>query len=240
MSSFIDGVSFCDSHGYYYGNAATCKGCLISGTYYITLDELVNKPQSRSDRATSVLSIPLGADTAKKPETANLATNPDFSNDIPVKIGKSPKRGGSQKWRYKGHKLDSTNEKDRFLYLEALEERGVISELMTQFTYIIMYPVDVPANYFFFQFEQPQEIYTVDFLYRYRGYVIFEDAKGPRLTPKKKLLKPRVKADSATKAKALQEILATKDKTVFMYSVFHKGTWHYFNTKLDESDFSLE
>lgn len=184
--------------------------------------------------------IKSAAYTAKVSKMSGLATVPDLSNDIPVKVGKTPKRGGSQKWRYKGHKLDSTNEKDRFLFLEELEGQGIISGLDTQFTIIILPPVTVFANIFFDEFEQAEEKYTVDFVYKYRGYNIYEDAKGKRFTPKKKLLKPRVKDASATKAKALQEILAIRPYSVFMYSVFHKGIWHYFNTKLDESDFSLE
>jgi len=210
----------------------------------ISLEDLISDiANSLTNKATSVSSIPLGADTQERAETVNfggMATSHDFSNDIPVKIGKAPKRGGSQKWSYKGHKLDSTNEKERFLYLEALEERGIISRLDTQFEICLLPPVVVSSSHFFAEFVQPQEIYTVDFVYKYLGYNIYEDAKDKRFTPKKKLLKPRVKPASATKAKALQEILAKRSYDVFIYSVFYKSTWHYFNTKLDESKFRLE
>lgn len=173
-----------------------------------------------------------------KPKNINETTvNESVQSSLPVKIGK---RNRSQRWLYKGHKLGSTKELNRFMYLENLQERGIISQLDTQTQEIIMHPVLVPRNPLFEAYEQIQENYTADFLYYWRGYWVYEDVKDKRFTPKKRQLKPKMTASSATKCKALQEILSKRIRCIFMYSVFHNGIWHYFNTNLDESEIELD
>jgi hypothetical protein len=160
-------------------------------------------------------------------------------SEIPKPL-KQGKKARSQKWAYKGMILDSTDEKDRYLYLEAMQERGIISELSRPTAIETRPKLIVPNNSIHSRFEQRREVYTPDFAYRWGGYFILEDVKGKRFTKKLKNLKPRLHHGDANKIRDLQAILVKHPKRVFLLTVYHSGYWHYFNSNQTQIEFSLE
>lgn len=161
------------------------------------------------------------------------------SVDIPKPL-KQGKKARSQKWAYKGMVLDSTDEKERYLYLESLQAQGIISDLARPTAIETRPKLIIPANAIHSRFEQRREVYTPDFMYRWRTSYILEDVKGKRLTKKLKKLKPRLHHGDANKIRDLQAMLIKQPNRIFLLTVFHNGYWHYFNSNQTEIEFSLE
>lgn len=221
-----------------------CRSCGKSRKGNNTSVSLIAKPtQNASERPQRDLSISSGVSSAKAQEKPKLSKSRiALSDTMPVALPKT-KRQRSQKWLYKGIILDSTEEKERMLYLETLEERGIISGLIRPEAIEIRARLVVPANDIHDEFVQARERYTPDFAYSYNGYFIIEDVKGKRwikYKDKPNVLKPKLEKNVPNKIKRLQEMLVQHPKRVFLLTVYHGGMWHYFNSNQNEIEFSLE
>lgn len=180
----------------------------------------------------------MSTESPKTGQKTRLADNLAIDNPLPQKLGK---KGKSFQWAYKGMVFDSETELDRYLYLEKLEDKGLITDLARATEIELRQQLIVPSNAIHGKFTQSREVYTPDFAYRWRGYFILEDVKGKRFTPKPKhSLKPKVESATVNKYKDLQAMLVKHPKRVFLLTVYHAGYWHYFNSNQNEIQFSLE
>lgn len=202
----------CDRYTYYHGSQDSCEQC----------------------------GLPRPDKTPQKLSEWRIRDLTDSSDrDIPKQL-KRGKKARSIKWVYQGYTFDSTDEKERYLYLETLQERGILSDLKPHPETVVNPAVVVPANDIHDTIEIKEEIYTPDFAYRWRDYFILEDVKAPRFTKKRKTLKARAESSSKIKYRQLQRLLARHAKRVFMLTVYHNGIWHYFDCEQKEIQFSLE
>ena len=104
------------------------------------------------------------------------------------------KQNKQSKWHntpceYNGIKFDSHKERDRYIFLKSLEDKGVISDLKRQVRYTVC-----PAVYGEREVQlktktkiekytvQKASYYYADFTYIYNGETIVEDVKGDQNT----------------------------------------------------------
>lgn len=100
------------------------------------------------------------------------------------------KQNKQSKWHntpceYNGIKFDSHKERDRYIFLKSLEDKGVISDLKCQVRYTVI-PTVYGEREVQLKTKTKIEKYTVqkasyyyaDFTYTYNGETIVEDVKG--------------------------------------------------------------
>lgn len=108
--------------------------------------------------------------------------------DAPAeKVQRRGQKYGNEKVSDRGQTFDSKAEHRRFLFLEALQKSGEISDLKTQVEFVLIPETPKPSG----GNERPT-IYRADFTYRDRaGAFVVEDVKGavtPEFRIKRKLM----------------------------------------------------
>lgn len=101
------------------------------------------------------------------------------------KINKKPSKWHNTPCEYNGIKFDSHKERDRYIFLKSLEDKGVISDLKCQVRYTVI-PTVYGEREVQLKTKTKIEKYTVqkaayyyaDFTYTYNGDTIVEDVKG--------------------------------------------------------------
>lgn len=101
------------------------------------------------------------------------------------KINKKPSKWHNTPCEYNGIKFDSHKERDRYIFLKSLEDKGVISDLKCQVRYTVI-PTVYGERDVQLKTKTKIEKYTVqkaayyyaDFTYTYNGDTIVEDVKG--------------------------------------------------------------
>lgn len=101
------------------------------------------------------------------------------------KINKKPSKWHNTPCEYNGIKFDSHKERDRYIFLKSLEDKGVISDLKMQVRYTVI-PTVYGEREVQLKTKTKIEKYTVqkasyyyaDFTYIYNGETIVEDVKG--------------------------------------------------------------
>lgn len=233
----------CKDGGYLVWNAPNYTQCRKCGE-----SNAPDTPQTPQKGANlNVMDIPLHS-TAKKAKTRKKGRKQKYtqaqleqSHIMPVALPKT--RNRAQTWLYNGGVLDSTTEKERYIYLERLEARGIISELIRPEAIEIRPQLVIPANSIHGQFTQQREVYTPDFAYRWRDYFFTEDVKSVRWIKKENapnILKPKLSRGDSNKVMRLQELWSKYPKRIFLYTVYHGDQWHYFNSNQSEIQFRLE
>ena len=201
--------------------------------------------------------------TIEVPDTpiSGLASAVDFTDTSKPKVSKSKKNKFNKNIQAQlfGYIRNLADFKDlfkrssgveyrRYKYLFALEQRGIIHNLILQPEYELIPQLKVSANDVQHGFTSSHEIYTPDFCYIFNKYQIIEDVKGGKMvditkdgkpTGVKRLI-PYVKAAARSKHKALLYDISEFPNTVFALTVWHKNEWHYFNANRKEYVFSLE
>jgi len=101
------------------------------------------------------------------------------------KINKKPSKWHNTPCEYNGIKFDSHKERDRYIFLKSLEDKGVISDLKRQVRYTVC-----PAVYGEREVQlktktkiekytrQIASYYYADFTYMLNGELVVEDIKG--------------------------------------------------------------
>jgi hypothetical protein len=105
------------------------------------------------------------------------------------KINKKPSKWHNTPCEYNGIKFDSHKERDRYIFLKSLEDKGVISDLKRQVRYTVC-----PAVYGEREVQlktktkiekytrQIASYYYADFTYVLNGEIVVEDVKGAQGT----------------------------------------------------------
>lgn len=94
----------------------------------------------------------------------------------------------NKKVEFYGSTFDSKRERDRYIYLSNLQEKGVISGLELQPKYEL-----IPAQRIDGKVVERAVAYTADFLYRHNGRLVVEDVKiSKKLLPKEFVIKRKL------------------------------------------------
>lgn len=232
MSDDTYNVAECPKHGSYIASPDGCPRCSQKPFSNVVSVSSIGQCASTPEKSQKRRKTP----SKQKQRLSESQTEQSYI--MPIALPKGKER--SQKWLYQGEVFDSTPEKNRMLYLEGLQDQGIISGLRPHPKYPVNPAVIVPANDIAPEFEIPEELYTADFCYRYNGYFIVEDVKAPRQTKVRRTLKARVETASKLKYRQLDRQMATRKKQVFLLTVWHGRQWHYFNSNQTEIEFSLE
>ena len=138
------------------------------------------------------------------------------------KINKKPSKWHNAPCEYNGIKFDSHKERDRYIFLKSLEDKGVISDLKRQVRYTVC-----PAVYGEREVQlktktkiekytrQIASYYYADFTYMLNGELVVEDIKGAEGTE--------------------TEVFRLKSKLMLAYNgievkkVYNPTEWNYVN-----------
>lgn len=145
-------------------------------------------------------------------------------------MGWFSKKNNQSKWHntpceYNGIKFASHKERDRYIFLKSLEDKGVISDLKRQVRYTVC-PAVYGEREVQLKTKTKIEKYTVqkaayyyaDFTYTYNGETIVEDVKGD---PNKKTL---------TKEYLLKKKMMLAFNGIEVIEVYNPTEWNHVNS----------
>lgn len=141
----------------------------------------------------------------------------------------SKKQKKQSKWHntpceYNGIKFDSHKERDRYIFLKSLEDKGVISDLKCQVRYTVI-PTVYGEREVQLKTKTKIEKYTVqkasyyyaDFTYNYNGETIVEDVKGDPNT-------------TLTDTYQLKKKMMLAFNGIEVIEIYNPTTWNYVNS----------
>jgi hypothetical protein len=140
------------------------------------------------------------------------------------KINKKPSKWHNTPCEYNGIKFASHKERDRYIFLKSLEDKGVISDLKRQVRYTVI-PTVYGEREVQLKTKTKIEKYTVqkasyyyaDFTYTYNGETIVEDVKGDPNT-------------TLTDTYQLKKKMMLDFNGIEVVEIYNPTSWNYVNS----------